>query len=146
MIVKCNFFFKHFSLAKHPYSDYLQIRPPGIHVITPKIDYSPKKLIYIYNLTTFMVSFIWKSKNKEVEITTLTDLLNTLVALPLSDIDQEIKNNIINGTLVSWIKENFPKQLILTTSLESVIKEYTPQQIREMLIRALRSLGQENSR
>jgi hypothetical protein len=84
-----------------------------------------------------MTSFTWKKKNQEIKINTLKELLEILIGISLEDIDQEIKTNIIDANIISWLENNFPKELILTTSLKNILKEYTPQQIREMLIREL---------
>jgi hypothetical protein len=86
-----------------------------------------------------MTPFNWGKKGQEVQLTTLKDLLDLLINIPLENIEQEIKQNIIKGNLLSWMEDTFPKELILIVSIKKALKEFTPQQIREILIRELRS-------
>jgi hypothetical protein len=85
-----------------------------------------------------MVSFTWKKKDSEVNINTLQDLLETLISISIENIDREIKINVIEGNIISWVENNFPQKLILITRVKKAIEEYTSQQIREMLIRELK--------
>jgi hypothetical protein len=88
-----------------------------------------------------MATYIWKREGGDVEIVTLGDFLEILTGIQLNQVDQEITHNILEGSFLSWLKENFPKKIILITSLEKSLQEYTPQQIREMLIRELRGIS-----
>ncbi len=82
---------------------------------------------------------IWKTKDKELKIRSLKELFNVLVNIKQEDIDMEINLNInkAENKLLEWIESNFPKQLELTTHLKDT-EEFSPQQIREQIIRDLR--------
>jgi hypothetical protein len=84
-----------------------------------------------------MVSFTWKKKKQNININTLQELKKTLIKIKLEDINREINENIIKRNLLQWVENNFSKELILITHLRKALKEYTPQQIRETLIREL---------
>lgn len=79
---------------------------------------------------------IWKAQNKELEIKSLKQLLDVLIDIKQEGIDKEIKENLNN--LFEWLKKNFPKQMELIVHLKTESKEFTPQQIRERIIRDLR--------
>jgi flagellar motor component MotA len=89
-----------------------------------------------------MDSFKWKKKNQEIAINTLNDLLKIVKNIPLNEIDEEVKINVIDRGLLNWLKNNFPKKLILTTKLENMLQEFSPQQIRELLIKELENNNQ----
>jgi len=80
---------------------------------------------------------IWRSKKGEMEIFNLKQLLDTLVDIKQEDIDRTINQNLNN--LLSWLEEEYPDMLIFNAHLKVESKEYTPQQIRERLIRDLRA-------
>mgnify|MGYP000338757129 CR=1 FL=1 len=79
---------------------------------------------------------VWKSRKGEEEILNLKQLLDILINIEQEDIDETINNNLNN--LISWLEKEYPDKLIFTTRLKVESKEYTPQQIRERLIRDLR--------
>lgn len=81
---------------------------------------------------------IWKTQNKDIEIENLKQLLDILVNMKQEDIDTEIKENLEN--LLKWLEKNFPKQMELIEHLKSETKEFTPQQIRERIVRDLRKV------
>lgn len=81
---------------------------------------------------------IWKTRNEELEIKSLKQLLYLLINVNQEDIDNEIKENLNN--LFKWLKNNFPGQLELIEHLKTESKEFTSQQIRERVIRDLRKI------
>jgi len=81
---------------------------------------------------------IWKSGKREKKILNLKQLLDILINLKQENIDKEIKDNLKN--LIPWLEKNYPDKLIFTTRLKVESKEYTPQQIRERIIRDLREI------
>lgn len=81
--------------------------------------------------------FLWRTKEKEIRIRNLKELLDTLINIKLENIEDEIGLNLKN--LIPWLEENFPKQMELIAHLKNT-KEFTPQQIREQLARDLRKL------
>lgn len=83
-------------------------------------------------------SLLWKTKDKKLEIKTLKELLDVLIDIKQENIDSEIKENL--GNLINWLEENFPKQMELIAHLKTEGKEFTPQQIREMIARDLRKI------
>jgi hypothetical protein len=87
-------------------------------------------------------ALLWKTKDGEQSITTLHELLETLIAIKEEHIDEEISMNISkeDQKLVAWLEENFSQQLNLIETVKSIQREFTPQQIREKLIRELRIL------
>jgi hypothetical protein len=80
--------------------------------------------------------FIWKSKDKELKIKNLKELLDLLIDIKQENIDKEIDNN--KDRLISWVEENFSEKFELIAELRSSAKEFTPQQFREKVIRILR--------
>ena len=85
-------------------------------------------------------ALLWKTTDGKKSITSLQELLETLIAIPEEDIDKEISMNINKEEhkLVAWLEENFSQQLNLIETVKSIQREFTPQQIREMIIRDLR--------
>jgi hypothetical protein len=85
--------------------------------------------------------FVWNSKNEEFNISSLKELLNILTDINQEDIDEDIKKNIIkDNRLIEWLEINFPKKIELITHLKNESKEFTPQQIRERIIRDLKKI------
>ena len=81
----------------------------------------------------------WKTKDKELKIRSLKELFDVLVNIRQEDMDIEINLNIskVENKLLEWLESNFPKQLELTAHLKYA-EEFSPQQIREQIIRDLR--------
>jgi len=84
-------------------------------------------------------TLVWITKDKEIKVKDLNELLDALVNMDQEDIDAEIIANIKENKLLKWLEENFPKQMELITHLRN-IQEFTPQQIREQIVRDLRKL------
>jgi predicted component of type VI protein secretion system len=84
---------------------------------------------------------IWKSKGSEIQITTLKGLFDALLNISQEDIDSVIGLNISKeeNKVLEWLESNFPRQMELAIHLKN-IHEFTPQQIREQLIRDLRKI------
>ena len=84
----------------------------------------------------------WKTKDKEVRIRSLRKLLDILIDIRQDEIDDIISANINKkeSKLVDWLEENYPKQLNLMAILKNGLREFSPQQIRESLIRELRNI------
>jgi allophanate hydrolase subunit 1 len=87
-------------------------------------------------------ALLWKTTDGKKSITSLQELLETLIAIPEEDIDEEISMNINKEEhkLVAWLEENFSQQLNLIEIVKNIQIEFTPQQIREKLIREMRML------
>jgi hypothetical protein len=85
-----------------------------------------------------MKPLIWKTKASEIEITSLEGLLNLLVDIKQEDINEEINSNL--SKLIGWLEQNFPKELDLIANIKGYSKEFTSQQMRELLIRKLRKI------
>lgn len=81
---------------------------------------------------------IWKAQNKEIKINNLKKLLDVLIKIKQENIDSKINKNLNN--LINWLENNFPRQLELIQHLKIESKEYTPQQIRERIVRDLRKI------
>ena len=86
-------------------------------------------------------TLVWKTKDKEIRIRNLKELFDVLVNIRQEDIDKEINLNINKkeNKLFEWLEANFPKQMELITHLKN-IEEFSPQQIREQIIRDLRRI------
>lgn len=82
--------------------------------------------------------FNWKTKDSEIEINSLKELLNISVSIKQEGIDKEF--NLNKDNLIEWLEQNFPKELDLITSIKDSLKELTPQQIRELIVRKLRKI------
>jgi hypothetical protein len=78
----------------------------------------------------------WKTKDGEAEVTSLEELLSLLIGLKQDDFDTVSNTNI--SELIAWLEKNFPKELGLIAEIKANTKEFTPQQIRELIIRTLR--------
>lgn len=85
-------------------------------------------------------AFIWKTKEKELKIRSLKELLKALIDVKQEDIDEMVSLNVKDSNLLGWLEENFSEQLELIAELKENIKEFTPQQIRERLVRDLRKV------
>jgi hypothetical protein len=85
-----------------------------------------------------MSVLIWKTKNEEKSIKDLEDLLEVLNNITIENVDEEIKVN--KDALINWLNENYSKKIGLLTSLKNAEMEFTPQQFREELVRALRNI------
>jgi hypothetical protein len=81
-------------------------------------------------------ALIWKSKDKELKIKSLKELLDMLIGIKQENIDNEIDDN--KDRLISWVEENFSEKFELIAELKSSAKEFTSQQFREKVIRILR--------
>jgi hypothetical protein len=81
---------------------------------------------------------IWKSRKKEKRISDLKELLDILINIKQENIDSEIKQNLNN--LINWLETEFPNKLVFTTHIKVESKEYTPQQVRERIIRDLKDM------
>jgi hypothetical protein len=80
----------------------------------------------------------WKSKSGVSRIENLKQLLDILVNIKIEEIDDEISINVLkDNRLLVWLENNFSKEIGLISHLKAESKEYTPQQIRERLIRDL---------
>jgi ribosomal protein S4 len=88
-----------------------------------------------------MEALIWKTRDKEIKIKSLKELFDALVNIKQEDLDKEINLNITKeeNKLPEWLEANFPKQMELIAHLKN-IQEFTPQQIREQIIRDLRKI------
>jgi hypothetical protein len=89
-----------------------------------------------------MQPLLWKSKESKKEITSLEALLQHLSDLRQEIIDVEIVENLPG--IISWLESNF-REIDLVTSLKSSQKEFTPQQMRELMVRKLRVLLQKKA-
>ena len=83
---------------------------------------------------------IWRSKGKEVKITSLKELLDTLVAIKEEDAADEMNVNLSN--MIRWLNDNFSENIGLIQNVQSGLKEFSPQQFRELMIRKIKALGQ----
>jgi biopolymer transport protein ExbB/TolQ len=83
--------------------------------------------------------FIWKTKNGKIKIKSLEGLLDKLTNIKQEDIDKEINFNMEENKLSKWIENNFPNEMELIANLKQN-KEFTPQQMRERLVRDLRKI------
>lgn len=83
----------------------------------------------------------FKSDGKIVEIRSLEELLDILIKIPQDKVDEVIKSNVskTSNPIADWVEKTYPNMIFLHTKLRD-IKNYTPQQIREHMIRSLRSL------
>jgi hypothetical protein len=84
-------------------------------------------------------TFLWKNKEGTVRLVSLKELLNKLIEIKQTDIDEEISVNVKGNKLLKWLENNFPNELELIVNLKN-IKEFTPQQIRELIVRDLRKI------
>jgi hypothetical protein len=91
--------------------------------------------LYVGNVR---MDFKWQSETKNIKISTLADLLKVLIDIDQEDINREVTLNVLEGKLLEWIKETFPHEIRLIQSITSMVQEFTPQQVRELLIRELR--------
>jgi hypothetical protein len=85
-----------------------------------------------------MEPLIWKRDGGEIEIKSLKGLSDIIVNIGLENVDREIMDNLDN--VVKWLEENFPRELDLITTIKAESKEFTPQQVRELMARKLRKL------
>jgi len=81
----------------------------------------------------------FKIDKKVVEIRSLEEMLDVLTKIPQSKVDKVIKSNIskTSNPVVDWVKKTYPDMVILHKKLRAII-EYTPQQIREHMVRSLK--------
>jgi hypothetical protein len=88
-----------------------------------------------------MEALTWKTMEKELKIKSLKELFDALVNIRQEDLDKEINLNIKKeeNKLLEWLEANFPKRMGLIAHLKN-IQEFTPQQIREQIIRDLRKI------
>lgn len=89
-------------------------------------------------LENMIAPFLWKTKIGEIKINSLSELFNTLIKFQLENIEEEMTFNLKD--LIIWLEENFPREMELIIHLKNS-QEFTPQQIREQLIRDLRKKG-----
>jgi hypothetical protein len=87
-----------------------------------------------------MTTLIWKRGKEEIKIQTLAQLLDLLIKIPVEHIDQEVTNNIVKGSFKHWLEYTYTGEVMLIAKLKKVAQEYTPQQLREFLIRELKSM------
>jgi hypothetical protein len=88
-----------------------------------------------------MEAFKWKKsdgKDDIVLINSLEELSELLKGMPIVRVETEIEINVIKGRLKEWIENNFSGQMILCKKIDSAVKEFTAQQIRELLVRELK--------
>jgi hypothetical protein len=83
-------------------------------------------------------ALFWKTKGKIVKVTDLKELLNKLIDIKQEEVNKEISLNLKGTKLLKWLETNFPQELELIANLKQSLKEFTPQQIRESLVRDLR--------
>jgi fructose-1,6-bisphosphatase len=83
--------------------------------------------------------FVWVakegSKEGNIEIHSLHELLDVLVKIPLENVDDIVSQN--KEGLEKWIKTHFPDNLQMIAHFK---EDYTLQQWREQLIRDLRAV------
>jgi hypothetical protein len=82
---------------------------------------------------------LWKTQEKTTKITTLKELLTTLINIQQQHITTEIQKN--KNTLLAWLENNKNTPLRLLSSIQSN-KKFTPQQLHELIIRELRKAMQ----
>jgi hypothetical protein len=87
-------------------------------------------------------AFIWKTKDNEVRMKSLKDLLDVVLGLEDVEIDDNINANLSkeNTRLIDWLEQNFPEEIKFIAELRNSLKEFTPQQLRELIVRELRSV------
>ena len=84
-----------------------------------------------------MVILVWKTKEKDIKISNLKELFDVLIDIKQEDIDKVMGANLKN--LIKWLESEFPNQVELIIHLKGD-KGFTLQQIREQMIRDLRTL------
>lgn len=92
----------------------------------------------VNSLSRMPPPLLWKTKLGEMKINSLPELFNMLIKLTLENIEEEMVLNM--NSLILWLEQYFPREMELIIHLKNS-QEFTPQQIREQLIRDLRKKG-----
>jgi hypothetical protein len=85
----------------------------------------------------------WLRGGTELQIKSLDDLFNVLAGIASENIDEEVGKNVSksNTKLLGWLESNFPRQAELMVHMRSFFEQkddFTPQQVREEILRDLR--------
>jgi hypothetical protein len=86
---------------------------------------------------------LWNKAGVDIPVRSLEDLFEVLMGIQAGDVDNEVGQNISKSQnkLLAWLETNFPRQSELILHVRSLFLEkevFTPQQVREQILRDLR--------